>query len=83
MNLMCPYCGSNAFRLVKESNVLECIICGRVSAFAIASNFSAGEAILHRRLNALQIEAAARLWSRVMSDAHRINEENTAVKPPE
>ena len=35
--LKCPHCGSNAFRLLKESDVLECLYCGRSSAFTVTS----------------------------------------------
>jgi transcription elongation factor Elf1 len=35
--LKCPHCGNNAFQLLKGSDVLECLSCGRSSVFTIAS----------------------------------------------
>jgi hypothetical protein len=33
MPFKCPHCGSNAFRLLKGCDVLECVACGKTGAF--------------------------------------------------
>ena len=39
MPFKCPHCGSNAFRLLKGSDVLECVACGKTGAVTVAPAF--------------------------------------------
>jgi transcription elongation factor Elf1 len=39
MPFKCPHCGSNAFRLFKGSDVLECVTCGKTGAVTVPSAF--------------------------------------------
>ena len=32
----CPDCDSNAFRLLKEPDIVECLGCGRTQAYAVS-----------------------------------------------
>jgi hypothetical protein len=39
-DVRCPYCGSNAFRMLKRPQIVECLTCGRCYSLDVASQLA-------------------------------------------